>query len=60
MLTVPGARPVAAAPAMLVAVCGALAVFQPITGDRRRIKASLRREEHAVEEAVSAWRQQYL
>ncbi len=60
-LAVPGAHvaPLAAL-TVLVAVCGALAVFQRMTGGRRQIKASLRREEHAVEEAASAWREQYL
>ncbi|MBU8861520.1 MULTISPECIES: hypothetical protein [unclassified Micromonospora] len=61
MLTVPGTQVVPlAALAMLVAACGALAVFQRMTGDRRRIKAVSRREEHATEEAVSAWRNQHL
>ncbi|MEV0001685.1 hypothetical protein AB0H28_05275 [Micromonospora sp. NPDC050980] len=45
---------------VLVTSCGALAVFQRMSGERRRIKASLRREEHAVEQTVSAWRKQYL
>ncbi|WP_176558809.1 low temperature requirement protein A [Micromonospora sp. WMMA1996] len=60
-LTVPGAHvaPLAALTTLVVA-CGVLAVFQRMTGERRRIKASLRREEHAVEEAVSAWRKEYL
>ncbi|MEW2441216.1 hypothetical protein [Micromonospora marina] len=49
-----------AALAVLAAVCGALAVFQRMTGDRRRIRAELRREERAAQEAVSAWRKQYL
>ncbi|WP_431918835.1 low temperature requirement protein A [Micromonospora wenchangensis] len=60
-LMVPGAHvALLVALAVLVAVCGALAVFQRMTSERRRIKASLRREEHAVEEAASAWRKQYL
>ncbi|WP_431932241.1 low temperature requirement protein A [Micromonospora sp. RP3T] len=60
-LTVPGAHlPPLAALVVLVAVCGTLAVFQRMTRERTRVKASLRREEHAVEEAVSAWRKQYL
>ncbi|MDG4801430.1 low temperature requirement protein A [Micromonospora sp. WMMD980] len=60
-LAVPGAHvaPLVAL-AVLVAVCGALAVLQRMAGERGRIKAALRREEHAVEEAVSAWRKQYL
>ncbi|MCZ7438150.1 low temperature requirement protein A [Micromonospora sp. WMMC241] len=45
---------------LLVAVCGALALVQRLTGDRRGIKARARQEEQAAEEAVSAWRRQHL
>ncbi|WP_422735759.1 low temperature requirement protein A [Micromonospora sp. WMMD729] len=46
--------------AVLVVVCGALAVSQRMTVDRRRVKSLLRREEHVTEEAVSAWRERHL
>ncbi|MDG4811121.1 low temperature requirement protein A [Micromonospora sp. WMMD1120] len=60
-LALPGAHLVPlVALVVLVAVCGALAVSQRMTADRRRVKNLLRREEHVTEEAVSAWRKRHL
>ncbi|MET7836873.1 low temperature requirement protein A [Micromonospora sediminicola] len=46
--------------ALLVAICGALALVQRLAADRRGVKTRLREEERATEEAVSAWRHRHL